>query len=46
MMKLQSEKIWKIVRDSFKKEYGYPINEHISYDLVKFLIGRIVKDTK
>ena len=45
-MKLKRDKLWKIVKESFEKEYGYPITEHLSYDLVKFLFNRIIKEYK
>lgn len=45
-MKLKKDKLWKIVKESFEKEYGYPITEHISYDLIKFLVVCIAKEKK
>ena len=43
-MKLKKIKIWKIVEEAFKKEYGYDINEYISYDVIKFLVKCIEKE--
>lgn len=46
MLKLKGTKTWKIVSKEFEKEYGYPIEEHPSSDLIKFLVRCIEKEKK
>ena len=40
----QQTKTWKIVKNIFKKEYGYIIEQHPSTDLIKFLVRCIEKE--
>lgn len=43
-MKPKQIKTWKIVKEAFLKEWGYNIEEHPSYDLIKFLVKYIEKE--
>ena len=45
-MILKQTKTWKIVKKGFKEEYGYIVEEHPSYDLIKFLVKYIEKEKK
>lgn len=45
-MKTKKITTWKIVTSQFKKEYGYKIHEHPSYNLIKFLVKCIDKERK
>lgn len=43
---MTKKEIWEIVDRRFKEKYLYPICEHPSYNLVKFLVVCIAKETK
>ena len=43
-MKLKQTKTWKIVKESFEKEWGYTIEQHPSIDLIKFLVKCIEQE--
>ena len=43
-MILKQTKIWKIIEKAFLKEWGYNIEQHSSYDLIKFLVKCIEKE--
>lgn len=45
-MILKQTKTWKIVEEVFLKEWGYNIEQHPSYNLVKFLVKQIEKEKK
>ena len=43
-MILKQTKTWKLVSKKFKEEYRYIIEQHPSYNLIKFLVKCIEKE--